>query len=234
MSAPSVAVETSLGRLRQGRTAGRDRFARLVEGWFRVHAALVYGFLYLPILVVVVFAFNGTNRYVTDWQGLSLKGFQAALADGNVQRFLGNSLVIAFVNAILVTMFGTMAALGLQRVPRKLRSAFDALTYMSVIIPEIVIGLATLILFRRLARRCQSRPGRPSGRRRAARPAAARPLVGHRRTRPVQPEPGPAARPGKALGDGSDPGRGELRPVRDPVADVPPDHLPAAPAGHRR
>ena len=147
MTAPSIAVETSLGRLRQGRTAGRDRFAGLVEGWFRVHAALVYGFLYLPILIVVVFAFNGTNRYVTDWQGLSLKWFQAALADANVQRYLGNSLVIAFINAILATTFGTMAALGLQRVPHRLRSAFDALTYMSVIIPEIVIGLATLILF---------------------------------------------------------------------------------------
>ncbi len=128
-------------------SAGQDRFGRVVEGWFRVHAALVYAFLFLPIVIVVVFAFNGTNRYVTDWQGFSLKWFQAALADGNVQRALGNSLTIAFINAILATAFGTMAALGLQRVPPRVRAFFDGLTYVSVIIPEIVIALATLILF---------------------------------------------------------------------------------------
>ena len=40
-----------------------------------------------------------------------------------------------------------MAALGLQRVGQRLRLAFDALTYISVIVPEIVIALATLVLF---------------------------------------------------------------------------------------
>jgi spermidine/putrescine transport system permease protein len=147
MTAPSIAVGTGVGDVRRGRAARRERFGGLIDGWFRFHAVLVYGFLYLPILIVVVFAFNGTNRYVTDWQGFSLKWFQTALADAGIQRFLSNSLLIAFINAILATTFGTMAALGLQRVPHRLRSVFDALTYMSVIIPEIVIGLATLILF---------------------------------------------------------------------------------------
>ncbi|MBF8289220.1 MAG: binding-protein-dependent transport system inner rane component [Chloroflexi bacterium] len=49
--------------------------------------------------------------------------------------------------AILSTLFGTMAALGLQRVGRRLRLTFDALIYISVIVPEIVIALSTLVLF---------------------------------------------------------------------------------------
>jgi spermidine/putrescine transport system permease protein len=126
---------------------GRDRFAPLVEGGFRLHAGLVYAFLFLPILVVVVFSFNGTTRYVTDWAGFSLVWYQRAFADQTVQNALRNSLVIAFANAILATMFGTMAALALQRVPRRLRVAFDALTFVSIIIPEIVIALASLVLF---------------------------------------------------------------------------------------
>ncbi len=124
-----------------------DRWAPFVEGAFRFQALAVYVFLFLPILVVVVFSFNGTNRYMTDWQGVSLKWYERALADPTIQKALFNSLTIAFYNAILATAFGTMAALGLQRVGRRVRVVFDALTYVSVIIPEIVIALATLVLF---------------------------------------------------------------------------------------
>jgi spermidine/putrescine transport system permease protein len=124
-----------------------DRWAVIVEGWFRLQALAVYVFLFLPIAVVVVFSFNGTTRYVTDWQGFSLKWYQRAMSDLTVQRALVNSLQIAFVNALLATAFGTMAALGLQRVGRRTRMFFDALTFVSVIIPEIVIAIASLILF---------------------------------------------------------------------------------------
>jgi spermidine/putrescine transport system permease protein len=125
----------------------RDRFGGLVEVGFRLHAAFVYVFLFLPILVVVVFSFNGTNRSVMEWQGFSLKWYERALDDGSVQAALKNSVLIAAINAVLATAFGTMAALGLQRVRHRLRLVFDALTYISVIVPEIVIALATLILF---------------------------------------------------------------------------------------
>jgi spermidine/putrescine transport system permease protein len=124
-----------------------DRLSPLVEGGFRLHAALVYGFLFLPIIIVVIFSFNGTTRYVTEWAGFSTVWYQRALADQTVQNALRSSLFIALVNAVLATTFGTMAALGLQRVPRKLRIVFDALTFVSIIIPEIVIALATLVLF---------------------------------------------------------------------------------------
>lgn len=124
-----------------------DRWAPVVEVGFRLQALAVYLFLFLPIAVVIVFSFNGTTRYVTDWEGLSLKWYQRALSDPTVQKALSNSLTIAAINAVLATAFGTMAALGLQRVPRRVRVLFDALTYVSVIIPEIVIALATLVLF---------------------------------------------------------------------------------------
>jgi spermidine/putrescine transport system permease protein len=147
MSGPAVALRTGVGGLKQVAGPRASRGGGVVEGWFRAHAILVYFFLYLPILVVVIFAFNGTNRNVTDWQGFSLKWFEAALQNTNVQKALGNSIFVGFINAILATTFGTMAALGLQRVRPRIRVAFEALTYISVIIPEIVIALATLILF---------------------------------------------------------------------------------------
>jgi spermidine/putrescine transport system permease protein len=124
-----------------------ERFGGLVELWFRGHTALVYLFLYLPVFVVVLFAFNDTARRVTTWDGFSLKWFQVALNDRVVQKAVENSFWIALPNAILAALFGTMAALGLQRVRKRVRVAYDVLTYVSVIIPEIVIALATLIFF---------------------------------------------------------------------------------------
>jgi spermidine/putrescine transport system permease protein len=124
-----------------------DRFGSLVEVWFRAHSALVYVFLYAPIFVVVLFAFNDTEGVATRFEGFSLRWFEVALDDPVVLKSLTNSFIVAIPNAILATLFGTMAALGLQRVGKRIRLAFDGLTYMSVIVPEIVIALATLVLF---------------------------------------------------------------------------------------
>ena len=95
----------------------------------------------------MLFAFNDTDRRVTAWDGFSTKWFGVALGDSVVQKALINSFLVAVPNAILATLFGTMAALGLQRVGKKTKLGFDALTYASIIVPEIVIALSTLVLF---------------------------------------------------------------------------------------
>jgi spermidine/putrescine transport system permease protein len=149
VTAGTIPKKTAATTQLPGRRESRpfDRWATLVEGWLRTHTILVYLFLYLPILVVVVFAFNDTERAVTNWDGFSLKWFGVALGDSVVQKALLNSFLVAVPTAVLATVFGTMAALGLQRVGKKSRLFFDALTYTSIIVPEIVIALATLVLF---------------------------------------------------------------------------------------
>ena len=145
MSAPAIPAARTGQPVSRARPV--DRFGGLVEFWFRGHTALVYAFLYLPIFVVVLFAFNDTERRVTTWAGFSLKWFEVALNDTVVQKAVQNSFWIALPNAFLSALFGTMAALGLQRVRKGIRLGYDALTYVSVIVPEIVIALATLIFF---------------------------------------------------------------------------------------
>ena len=127
--------------------AGVDRSAALVEAWLRGHTLLVYLFLYLPIAIVVLFSFNATDRRVTDWDGFSLRWYEYVLGSREIQRYLVNSIIVGLATAIIATLAGTMAALGLQRVPRWLRVPFDGLTYVSVIVPELVIALATLVFF---------------------------------------------------------------------------------------
>jgi spermidine/putrescine transport system permease protein len=136
-------VDVAPGRARpRGRT-----WDGLVDGWLRGHTLLIYLFLYFPIVVVVAFSFNATSRRVTQWEGFSLRWYDRVLHDTVVQGALSNSFRVAISTAIIATIFGTMAALGLQRAPRWFRSAFEGLTFVSIIVPEIVIALATLVFY---------------------------------------------------------------------------------------
>ena len=59
-----------------------------------------------------MFSFNGTDRRVTDWGGLSLKWYGRVLGDKIIQGHLINSLIVGTSTAIIATTFGTLAALG--------------------------------------------------------------------------------------------------------------------------
>ena len=146
MSAPAIPAE-GVRRFPGAARRRVDRGAQAVEIWLRAHATIVYLFLYVPIIVVVVFSFNGTERRVTQWGGLSIRWYQFVLADREIQRYLINSLIVGLATGILATVAGTMAALGLQRAPKWFRIPFDGLTYVSIIVPELVIALATLVFF---------------------------------------------------------------------------------------
>jgi spermidine/putrescine transport system permease protein len=94
-----------------------------------------------------VFSFNGTERRVTNWDGFSLRWYEFVLANSEIQRYLLNSLIVGLATGLIATVAGTMAALGLQRTPKWFRLPFDGLTYISIIVPELVIALATLVFF---------------------------------------------------------------------------------------
>src|SRR5688500_16044884 len=110
------------------------------------HALLVYAFLYLPIGVVVLFAFNG-GRQVLVWEGFSTRWFGTALRDATITDAFRNSLVIAAGNAVVACVIGTMLALALPRLRGSLRVPLDALVTMTLVTPEIVFGIAALVFF---------------------------------------------------------------------------------------
>jgi len=111
-----------------------------------LHALLVYAFLYLPIAVVVLFAFNG-GRQVLVWEGFSTKWFGTALRDATITDAFRNSLLIAAGNAVVACILGTMLALALPRLRGSLRVPLDALVTMTLVTPEIVFGIAALVFF---------------------------------------------------------------------------------------
>jgi len=110
----------------------------------RIYAVVIYLFLYLPIGIIVLFSFNA-GRHASDFQGFSVKWYGKVLSNPFAMDALTTSLTVAFITALLASIFGTMAALGLQQIRGRLRALFDAAIYVAIMIPGIVIGIATLI-----------------------------------------------------------------------------------------
>ena len=110
------------------------------------YSALVYAFLFMPIVVVVVYAFNSGNN-VAEFSGFSTRWFSTALHDDTITSAVGRSLRISISSAIVATVFGTAAALALARAPRKIRAPFDVLVFLTLVVPELVIAVSTLIFF---------------------------------------------------------------------------------------
>ncbi len=110
----------------------------------RLYATAVYLFLYIPIGIIVLFSFNA-GRHASDFRGFSVQWYGKALGNPFVTDALTTSLLVAFTTAVLASLMGTMAALALQQVKGRLRALYDGAIYIAIMIPGIVIGIATLI-----------------------------------------------------------------------------------------
>jgi len=118
----------------------------LVEGWLRGQTVLLFIFLYTPIAIVVLFSFNNSRR-VSVWGGFTTQWYQAAWSSPDVTGALQISLTVALSNVAISVALGTLAALGMRSAPRWLRVGFEGLVYVTIITPEIVIAIASLLYF---------------------------------------------------------------------------------------
>lgn len=113
----------------------------------RVILGVGLAFLYLPLLVVMGYSFNA-SRLVTVWTGFSTAWYAELFADRQILRAAGISLLVAVVSASLATALGTAAGYALARFGRFRGRAFFAGTLaMPLVMPEVITGLALLLLF---------------------------------------------------------------------------------------
>jgi spermidine/putrescine transport system permease protein len=106
---------------------------------------LVYVFLYAPIIILIIYSFN-SSRYSV-WENFSFHWYQSLFHNQLILRALRNSLIVAFAATIFSTIIGTLAALGMQRFEFRGKRGLDALFYLPVIIPEIVMAASLVIFF---------------------------------------------------------------------------------------
>ncbi|WP_300574978.1 ABC transporter permease [Phenylobacterium sp.] len=105
------------------------------------------GFLYLPILLLVIYSFNA-SRLVTVWGGFSTRWYTSLFQNEQLLAAAWVTLRVAFVSATLATILGALAALGLVRAGRfRGRTLFSSMTYAPLVMPEVILGLSLLLLF---------------------------------------------------------------------------------------
>jgi len=134
-------------RATSGASLGTGGLAlRLGKATLALNAFALFAFLYVPILILIVFSFNDT-RTVARLTGLSVEWYSKLLHNRDLLTAARNSLLIALSSTVVSTILGTLTALGMDRFRFRLRSAFDAVLYLPIVIPEIVMGISLLLFF---------------------------------------------------------------------------------------
>lgn len=111
-----------------------------------LYAGLVYLFLYLPIFMVIGYSFN-TNDNNLVFEGFTLHWYGAMFEDRSLMSSLLLTLELALVSTLISVVLGTLAAIGMHRYDFKFKKTLDNMLYVPIVIPELVIGIASLATF---------------------------------------------------------------------------------------
>ncbi|HEY3475899.1 MAG TPA: ABC transporter permease [Anaerolineales bacterium] len=125
----------------------RVRLATRVSNWLLgANVALVFGFLYLPVIILIIFSFNNT-RSVAVFTGFSTEWYLSLAQNAELLDAARNSLLVGLITTIVATLIGTLTAIAMERYRFKLRTTFDANLYLPIVIPEIVMGISLLLFY---------------------------------------------------------------------------------------
>ena len=114
----------------------------------KIYTALIFLFLYAPIFVLIIFSFNDTETSSrTVFSGFTLRWYERLFQDRYILEALLNTLIIAVVAALLSTVLGTMAAVGINSMKRLPRKLMMNITNFPMVNPEIVTGVSMMLLF---------------------------------------------------------------------------------------
>jgi len=111
-----------------------------------VHSALMYIFLYAPIVILVLFSFT-TDSFGARMTGFTFSWYAKLLQDERLIGAAWNTLKVALASTVISTIIGTLTALAMERYRFRGRTGMDALLYLPIVIPEIVMALALLAFF---------------------------------------------------------------------------------------
>ncbi len=114
--------------------------------FLRIFSIGVYLFLFIPILVVILFSFNGQKSLIA-MDGISLEWYRAFLDNPELRESLFASLKIAFLTMLAATVLGTALAIGLVRSRARWAPGANVLMLVPLVVPEIVTGISALLIF---------------------------------------------------------------------------------------
>ena len=112
----------------------------------RALTVLIFVFLYIPMAVLIVASFN-TGKDITHFDGFTFNQYLELFKDDKLLNLLANSLIISSLATVTATVFGTVAAVGINRLNPKLRKVAMSLTNIPMTNPDIVTGVSLSLLF---------------------------------------------------------------------------------------
>lgn len=113
----------------------------------KIFMALVFLFLYAPLLVMVFFSFN-EGRSTSVFTGFSLKWYREMFASSDTITAVQNTLILAVLSAVIATVLGTLAAVAIFRMRRGFfKSSLMTVTNIPMMNPDIVTGVSLMLLF---------------------------------------------------------------------------------------
>jgi putative spermidine/putrescine transport system permease protein len=115
-----------------------------------VTGSVVLAFLLLPVIAVIPASFNQSSFIRLPPQSVSWRWYSAFFADAEWLRSLTVSIEVAIVATLFTAIIGTLAALGIERLPPRLKSAMVALVLAPLIVPVIMIAIALYYVARPL------------------------------------------------------------------------------------
>jgi len=113
----------------------------------KIYTALIMVFLFAPMVILLVFSFNEAKS-LSVFSGFSLKWYRELFRDEETLKAVVNTLVLAVLAALISTVMGTAAAVGMNKLRNKvLRTAMDSVTNIPMINPDIITGISLMLMF---------------------------------------------------------------------------------------
>lgn len=118
-----------------------------IKDWIsRFYIGIIIVFLYAPILVLIVLSFNNSKSRVT-WGGFTLNWYQTLFSSRQIMEALGTTLFLAFASALIATIIGVLAALGMNAMKERNYKIMMVLTNIPMLNADIVTGIALMLWF---------------------------------------------------------------------------------------
>lgn len=112
----------------------------------RLYVILIFILLYAPIAVLIAFSFND-SRTRAKWGGFTMKWYVQMFQDAEIMAALRNTLVLAFVSALIATALGLMASLSLNRMKKRKRTIVLGILNIPMLNADIVTGISLMLVF---------------------------------------------------------------------------------------
>ena len=112
----------------------------------RIYMILIFAFLYLPIIVLIALSFNDSRSKVK-WGGFTLRWYTGCFQDEKIMTAFVTTLQVTFLSAIISTLIGTLAALGIAAMKKRHQTIYLGATNIPLLNADIVTGISMMLLF---------------------------------------------------------------------------------------